>query len=84
MGRLGQWTDETLGIPRPHSPAPAESASGADHERSHYAPTERATGRITQVLGAVVDVEFPAGELPPIYTALQGHQPLHQRRANGT
>jgi F-type H+/Na+-transporting ATPase subunit beta len=29
------------------------------------------SGKITQVLGAVVDVEFPEGELPNILTALQ-------------
>src|SRR5690349_24826375 len=28
-------------------------------------------GKITQVLGAVVDVEFPDGALPPIYNALK-------------
>src|SRR3970040_1722617 len=28
-------------------------------------------GRITQVSGPVVDVEFPEGNLPPIYNALQ-------------
>jgi F-type H+-transporting ATPase subunit beta len=28
------------------------------------------TGKITQVIGPVVDVEFPAGELPEIYNAL--------------
>jgi F-type H+/Na+-transporting ATPase subunit beta len=28
-------------------------------------------GRITQVIGAVVDVEFPPGQLPEIYTALK-------------
>jgi F-type H+/Na+-transporting ATPase subunit beta len=27
-------------------------------------------GKVTQVLGAVVDVEFPDGDLPPIYAAL--------------
>jgi F-type H+-transporting ATPase subunit beta len=30
----------------------------------------RNTGKITQVIGNVVDVEFPEGELPLIYTAL--------------
>ena len=35
------------------------------------ADTAQATGRIAQVMGAVVDVEFPAGELPAIYTALK-------------
>src|SRR5438046_9098175 len=29
------------------------------------------TGRITQVIGPVVDVEFVDGNLPPIYGALQ-------------
>ena len=28
-------------------------------------------GQVTQVIGPVVDVEFKAGQLPPIYTALQ-------------
>jgi F-type H+/Na+-transporting ATPase subunit beta len=33
------------------------------------------TGKITQVIGPVVDVAFPAGHLPDIYTALQIHVP---------
>ena len=33
--------------------------------------TQGQNGRIAQVLGAVVDVEFPEGQLPPIYTALK-------------
>jgi F-type H+-transporting ATPase subunit beta len=28
-------------------------------------------GKVTQILGAVVDVEFPEGSLPPIYNALR-------------
>jgi len=35
------------------------------------ADTAKATGRIAQVLGAVVDVDFPVGQLPAIYTALK-------------
>jgi F-type H+-transporting ATPase subunit beta len=35
----------------------------------------QATGKITQVLGAVVDVAFPAGELPAIHTALKVSNP---------
>ena len=31
----------------------------------------RAIGRVTQVTGPVVDVEFRAGELPEIYHALE-------------
>ncbi len=30
----------------------------------------KATGKITQVIGPVIDVEFPAGDLPGIYDAL--------------
>src|SRR5712691_3235501 len=29
------------------------------------------TGRITQVIGPVIDVEFADGDLPPIFNALQ-------------
>jgi F-type H+-transporting ATPase subunit beta len=32
-------------------------------------------GKVLQVLGAVVDVEFPPGELPELYTALTLHNP---------
>ncbi len=37
--------------------------------------TAHATGRITQVLGPVVDVEFPPGVLPEVYTALKVSNP---------
>ncbi|MEA3350403.1 MAG: F0F1 ATP synthase subunit beta [Chloroflexota bacterium] len=33
-----------------------------------------AKGRITQIQGGVVDVEFPEGDLPEIYDALEVHQ----------
>lgn len=36
---------------------------------------QQATGKITQVLGAVVDVAFLAGELPAIHTALKVTNP---------
>jgi len=29
------------------------------------------TGRVVQVIGPVVDVEFPSGQLPEIYNALE-------------
>ncbi|GAB4204858.1 MAG: F0F1 ATP synthase subunit beta [Sandaracinaceae bacterium] len=35
----------------------------------------QAVGRITQVIGPVVDVEFPAGALPPILNALKVSNP---------
>ena len=31
----------------------------------------KATGRVIQIQGSVVDVEFPEGELPEIYEALE-------------
>src|ERR1700738_4071635 len=33
-------------------------------------PTEQQVGRIVQVIGPVIDVEFEAGHLPEIYNAL--------------
>ncbi len=33
------------------------------------------TGRVTQVIGPIVDVEFPEGELPEVYTALKISNP---------
>src|SRR5512141_794408 len=40
------------------------------------------TGRITQVIGPVVDVEFPPGALPDIYTALSITNPGIDARAD--
>ncbi len=37
--------------------------------------TATGTGKVTQVLGAVIDVEFPPGQLPPIYNALKVSNP---------
>jgi F-type H+-transporting ATPase subunit beta len=37
--------------------------------------TVQTQGRVTQVLGPVVDVEFPPGNLPEIYTALRVSNP---------
>ena len=34
-----------------------------------------ASGRIAQIIGAVIDVEFPAGELPALYNALEVEAP---------
>ena len=35
------------------------------------ADEELPNGRVVRVIGPVVDVEFPPGELPEIYTALE-------------
>lgn len=32
---------------------------------------ETSVGRVVQVIGPVIDVEFPAGQLPSIYNALE-------------
>ncbi len=39
-------------------------------------PAKHVPGRISQVLGPVVDVEFPEQQLPPILTALQATNPF--------
>jgi F-type H+-transporting ATPase subunit beta len=39
------------------------------------AATAHSDGRVTQVLGPVVDVEFPAGSLPEVFTALRLSNP---------
>ena len=38
--------------------------------------TELTSGQVLQVLGAVVDVSFPSGKVPPIYTALKVSNPF--------
>jgi F-type H+-transporting ATPase subunit beta len=40
-----------------------------------------ATGKVIQITGPVVDVEFPPGELPNIYNALEITRPAESRRA---
>jgi F-type H+-transporting ATPase subunit beta len=40
------------------------------------------TGKISQVIGAVVDVEFEPGKLPPIYNALRVTNPAIDDREN--
>ena len=42
----------------------------ATYNESVSAPTQGATGRIARVIGPVVDVEFPSGQVPEIYNAL--------------
>ena len=44
--------------------------------------TQQRHGTITQVIGPVVDVEFPPGALPPIYTALAVTNPGIDARAD--
>ena len=41
-----------------------------------------ADGKITQVIGPVVDVEFPAGQLPSLYTALTLTNPALSEKAD--
>jgi F-type H+-transporting ATPase subunit beta len=46
------------------------------------AQTQTQNGKITQVIGPVVDVEFPPGSLPEIYTALSVTNPGIDDRKN--
>src|SRR6267154_333879 len=41
-------------------------------------PTKQQTGRIVQIIGPVVDVEFEAGHLPAIYNALRIQAPARE------
>ncbi len=36
---------------------------------------QQPSGKVTQILGAVIDVSFPHGKLPPIYTSLKVSNP---------
>src|SRR5579864_8588077 len=50
-----------------------------------HAAQAHQVGRVTQVIGPVVDVEFPTGTLPEIYTALKLTNPgLDDRQDNLT
>ena len=44
--------------------------------------TTNIAGRITQVLGPVIDVEFPPGGLPEVYTALKVTNPAISKDAD--
>src|SRR3954464_15707670 len=52
---------------------------------SHAPVIGQHTGRITQVIGPVVDVEFTSGTLPEVYTALKITNPsIDDRQENLT
>ncbi len=42
------------------------------------------SGKITQVIGPVVDLEFPAGKLPPIYNAIHIPLPASKDKPSGS
>jgi F-type H+-transporting ATPase subunit beta len=42
-----------------------------------------ATGKVIQITGPVIDVEFPPGDLPGIYNALEIKRPAQARRSAG-
>jgi F-type H+-transporting ATPase subunit beta len=44
--------------------------------------SDTSTGRISQILGNVVDVQFPAGALPEIFTALRVSNPAISEKAD--
>ena len=76
---------------QPRAPGLRHEGAHGDRERrrgaqvelrkEHMAtPTNVQNGRITQVIGPVVDVEFPPGALPDIYTALPVTNPAIDAR----
>ena len=79
----GSGTFARRETPPGNSPPPIESASVRPHASDALprpgnparGPMADQNGRITQVIGPVVDVEFPAGALPPILSALKVSNP---------
>ena len=63
---------------RERRPGPLAGAERRHHHMATAAPA--ATGRVIQITGPVVDIEFPAGELPRIFNAVEilrdGQEPL--------
>jgi F-type H+-transporting ATPase subunit beta len=54
-----------------------------EHANDHAAPAgDMKAGRITQVIGPVVDIEFQPGALPEIFTALTASNPSISDRAD--
>ena len=49
----------------------AETKAAAHEAQSAQNPQGSDNGRVVRVIGAVVDVEFPRGELPALYNALE-------------
>ena len=47
------------------------SAGALERRRTQYGTTTKQVGKIVQVIGPVIDVEFEAGHLPEIYNALR-------------
>ncbi|CAG9464639.1 unnamed protein product [Pedinophyceae sp. YPF-701] len=66
-------TSSTAQFARATNPALAKATKAA--KAAQAAPSESSLpegmGEVTQVVGAVVDVKFPGGELPPIMTSLE-------------
>ena len=58
------------------------TSSSADQSSSTSSGSTFATGKITQVIGPVVDVEFPAGALPKILNALKVTNPAISNAAD--
>jgi len=52
------------------TPAKASPAKTAPAPAKTAAPAKGGTGRVTRVIGSVVDVEFPVDQIPDIYNAL--------------
>jgi F-type H+/Na+-transporting ATPase subunit beta len=60
--------------PRVHQPK-GESRMATLYRSSSSVSTEGLVGRISQIMGAVIDVEFPGRQLPAIFEALRVKSP---------
>jgi len=67
---VAQWNDQRL----KDSGLDVKAIRAAEAAERKAREDAKATGRISQIIGAVVDVEFPSGNLPPILTALEVQQ----------
>jgi F-type H+-transporting ATPase subunit beta len=55
----------------------AKKQTATTDSKEHATPSngKHASGKVTQVIGPVVDIEFPSGEPPEVYTALKIKNP---------
>ena len=93
-GRHGQRHAQLQRDDQHADPALQQDAAGFHYQRTHRHRRRRGSaerlrspnmskniGKVVQVIGAVVDVEFSDGNLPDIFTALEITKPEQQRRS---
>ncbi|KAG5528060.1 hypothetical protein RHGRI_028858 [Rhododendron griersonianum] len=72
LNRLAEYATSAAAAPSAPPPSSAEKKAGPGGGKvTNEFTGAGAVGQVCQVIGAVVDVRFEAGELPPILTALE-------------